>query len=94
MLEVNDYLTYPERKKIKSTTKNVWMGGFSGGSVVKNPPCNVEDMGSIPDWGTKIPHASEQLSLCTMTAESPALGSPCARTKEHDHCVERSHTMQ
>ena len=62
MLEVNDDLTYPERKKIKSTTKNVWMGGFSGGSVVKNPPCNVEDMGSIPDWGTKIPHAEEQLS--------------------------------
>ena len=30
---------------------------FPGGPVVKNLPCNAEDMGSIPDWGTKIPHA-------------------------------------
>ena len=29
VLEVNDYLTYPERKNIKLTTKNVWMGDFS-----------------------------------------------------------------
>ena len=25
--------------------------GFSGGSVAKNPPANVGDMGSIPDSG-------------------------------------------
>ena len=25
--------------------------GFSGGSVVKNPPANVGDTGSIPDLG-------------------------------------------
>ena len=25
--------------------------GFPGGSVVKNPPSNAEDMGSIPDLG-------------------------------------------
>ena len=29
VLEVNDYLTYPERKNIKLTAKNVWMGDFS-----------------------------------------------------------------
>ena len=34
---------------------------FSGGSVVKNPPANAGDMGSIPGPG-KIPHAVEQLS--------------------------------
>ena len=25
--------------------------GFPGGSVVKNPPVNVADAGSIPGWG-------------------------------------------
>ena len=39
--------------------------GFSGGSVVKNPPANAENTGSIPD--KKIPHAKEQLSPCTST---------------------------
>ena len=35
---------------------------FPGGPVVKNPPYNAEDMGSIPGQGTKIPDAGEQLS--------------------------------
>ena len=39
--------------------------GFSGGSVVKNSPCNARDMGLILGWGTKIPHAAEQLSAVT-----------------------------
>ena len=25
--------------------------GFPGGSVVKNPPANAEDTGTIPGWG-------------------------------------------
>ena len=34
--------------------------------MVKSPPSNARDAGSIPDWGTKIPHAAEQqLSPCT-----------------------------
>ena len=41
--------------------------GFSGGSVVKNLPANAGDIGSIP--GGKIPHATQQLSLCTTTIE-------------------------
>ena len=36
---------------------------FPDGPVVKNPPCNAWDVGSIPGWGTKIPHATGQLSL-------------------------------
>ena len=36
---------------------------FPGGPVVKNPPCNAGDEGSIPGRGTKIPYASGQLSL-------------------------------
>ena len=37
-------------------------GDFPGGPVVKNPPSNAGDVGSIPGWGTKIPHATGQLS--------------------------------
>ena len=40
---------------------------FPVGPVVKNLPRNSGDVGSIPGPGTKIPHASEQLSLCTTT---------------------------
>ena len=36
---------------------------FPGGPVVKNSPCNTEDVGSIPGWEIKIPHAMEQPSL-------------------------------
>ena len=35
---------------------------FPGGLVVKNPPSNAGDVGSIPGRGTKIPHAVGQLS--------------------------------
>ena len=55
----------------------------------KNPPVNAGDMGSIPGWGTKIPHAEEQLSLgpavteptCSRTCK-PQLEGPCAATKD------------
>ena len=42
---------------------------FPGGPVVKNPPCNAEDTGSIPSQGTKIPHAAGQLNPCATTTE-------------------------
>ena len=34
------------------------------GLVIENLPCDAGDQGSIPGRGTKIPHASGQLSLC------------------------------
>ena len=34
---------------------------FPGGPVVKKPPPNAQDMGSVPFWGTKIPRAAGQL---------------------------------
>ena len=37
--------------------------------MVKNPPYNAEDMGSIPGQGTKIPHAAGQLSPSATTTE-------------------------
>ena len=43
---------------------------FPGGPVVKNPLSNAGDAGSIPGWGTKIPHAMGQLSPRTTTRES------------------------
>ena len=45
---------------------------FPGGPMVKNPPCNARDVGSIPGQRTKIPHAMKQLSnvlSCTTTIE-------------------------
>ena len=52
---------------------------FPGGPVVKNPPSNAGDKGSIPGWGTKIPHAIGQLNLCATTREAHMLQllSPC-----------------
>ena len=40
-----------------------------GGPVVKNPPSNAGDVGSIPGWGTKIPHATGQLSPSATSTE-------------------------
>ena len=38
---------------------NEWIKeDFSGGPVVKTPSSNAEDVGSIPGWGTNIPHAT------------------------------------
>lgn len=34
---------------------NTKKGAFPDGPVVKNPPRNAGDEGSIPDWGTEIP---------------------------------------
>jgi len=35
--------------------------GLPGGPIVMNPPYNDGDAGSTPGWGTKIPHAMEEL---------------------------------
>ena len=40
---------------------------FPGGPVVKNPSCNTEHLGSIPDKGTKIPHAAGKRSWGAQT---------------------------
>ena len=45
---------------------------FPGGPEVKNLPCNAGIAGSIPDWGTKIPHAMGLLTPCATTREQPA----------------------
>ena len=51
--------------------------------MVKNPPCNAEDAGWIPDQGTKIPHVVEQLRSCVLQQKIPydAMKVPQATTK-------------
>ena len=54
--------------------------------MVKNPPANAGDLGSIPGPGTKSLHAG-QLSLCTLEPvlckrEATAARSPQATTRE------------
>ena len=50
---------------------------FAGGPEVKNPPSNAGVTGLIPSGGTKISHASGQLSLHATTTElTPQWESP------------------
>ena len=49
--------------------KNFYSQDFPGGPVVKDPPSNAGDVGSIPSQGTKIPQATGQLSPRTTTTE-------------------------
>ena len=41
--------------------------------MVKNPPSNAADAGSIPGRGTRIPHAAGQLSSRATTTEHACL---------------------
>ena len=59
-------------------------GGFAGGPLVKNPPANAWDTGSVSGPGTKIPHATGQLSLQTTTTEPDSLG-PVLHKRSHRH---------
>ena len=58
-----NHISFPEvdHSLILGTQKSS-LGDFFSGPVVKNPPSSAADVGSIPGWGTKIPHAVGQLS--------------------------------
>ena len=62
-------------------------GGFPGGSVVKNLPASVGEMGSIPDPGrSHMPRGNQAcapnlLSLYSRAQELQLL-SPCTKTAE------------
>ena len=58
------------KDKYKRKKSLIW--DLRGGLMVKNPPCNAQDMGLIPGLGTKIPHAKGQVSLCAATIEACA----------------------
>ena len=53
--------------------KKTGVGDFPSGPVVKNLSSNAADTGSIPGWGTKIPHTSGQLSLRATITEHTCL---------------------
>ena len=53
------------------SSKNKQSRDFPGGPVVESLPSSAVDVGSIPGWRTKIPHASGQLSPCTASREKP-----------------------
>ena len=62
---LQESLIYGIKNKQKTNSRGYrGTGDFSGGLVVKNPPSNAGDMGSIPGWRTKIPHAERQLRPC------------------------------
>ena len=42
-------IDFPSKKSVED--KNNWLGDFPGGAVVKNPPANAGDTGSIPGPG-------------------------------------------
>lgn len=65
--------------------------GLPGGLLVKNLPCNAQNMGPIPGQGMKILHPEEQLSRVPGHCEAapqrsevrePQLRSPLATTRE------------
>ena len=62
-------------------------GDFPSGPVVKNLPCNAEDASSVPDQGTKIPHAKE------LWARAPQLES-LRTTAELSHAAGKMHCSQ
>ena len=70
----------------KCLLKKSGTSGFPGGSVVKNPPTNAGDMGSIPcsgrshmSWGNWA-HVQQLLSLCSR-AGKPQLMSPTTEAR-------------
>ena len=58
-----------EIDEMSALSSNVKCRDFRSSPVVKNPPCNTRDMGSIPGQGTNNPHAIEKLSPLTTTTE-------------------------
>ena len=62
----------------KTNTQSRGPGDFPGGPVDRKPPANAGDVGSTLVW--KIPHALEQLSLCSGTGEPQLLSLHAATT--------------
>ena len=50
--------------------------------MVKNPPANAGDAGSVSGPRTEIPHAVEKLSPCATTTEALAL-KPAIHKRSH-----------
>lgn len=69
-----DFCFYRKKEKVKN---------FPGAPVVKNLLPNAGNMGLIPNWETKIPHAKGQLSPhCNYCIHSPQLESHMLQNTE------------
>ena len=68
MLPVFFTFRLPYRCKVQRSLRR----DFLGGPVVKTLPSDAGGLGLIPGWGTKIPHAMEQLSPSTFVTTEPA----------------------
>ena len=64
----NAYINEGGCISIKTYEQKQVIGDFPGGAVVRNPPDNTGENGFEP-WFGKIPHATEQPSLCATTTE-------------------------
>ena len=83
-----------EQRELNVALQTPWGGGgFPGGPVVKNPPANAGDIGSIPGWGRplSIPPATNPVrhSYCACLLEprepQPLLYSLCRQARDtHD----------
>ena len=50
--------------------------------MVESLPCSAGDMGWIPGWGTKIPHAADQISPRAPTTEPMCSGARVPQLRE------------
>ena len=64
-------------------------GDFPSGPVVKNPPSNARDVGSIPGRGTRFPHAPGATKPARHNYGAHTPWGLCATTRE-----ENTHTPQ
>ena len=62
--------------------------------MVKNPSSNAGDAGSIPSWGTKIPHAVGQLSPRATTTEPTRSGATTRESRPAHHNSREASTVQ
>ena len=62
MLSREKFDTVLRMKALSANLNKYSIGDFLDGPVVKNPPLNVGDASLIPSQGTKILHATGQLS--------------------------------
>ena len=89
--ENDQYMLMESSKEVWMLSKDkMFLRNLPGGPVVKNPPCDEGDSGSIPHWETKIPPAMEQQSLRDTVSEVHALQSPYATTRDSRHHNKRS----
>ena len=57
--------------------------GFPGGSVVKNPPANAGDMGSVPGLGISPEEGNGNLCQYSCLGNSIDTGASCAIERGH-----------